>query len=58
MNELSVPYKCCGSGTYWNPVTSSCSKYVEVVENKNHCRLFEIGTIKSCLVCDEGFYIS
>ena len=20
MNELTVPFKCCGTGTYWNPI--------------------------------------
>jgi hypothetical protein len=58
MNELSVPYKCCGVGTYWNPVTSKCSKYVELIENNNHCVLYEKNVIKSCLVCEPNYYIS
>lgn len=58
MSELTIPYKCCGVGTYWNPITSSCSKFVEVAENNNHCVLFEKTTIKSCLVCEEGYYVS
>lgn len=55
---MSVPYKCCGVGTYWNPVTSSCVKQIELSQNNNNCILFDKTKIKSCLVCKEGYYIS
>lgn len=58
MSELTVPYKCCGIGTYWDPIESVCSRYIQVEGNGNHCVLFENKRIKSCLVCEEGFYIS
>lgn len=58
MSELTVPYKCCGKGTYWNPVLSQCSKFIELAENNNKCILFDKTVVKSCLVCDKGFYVS
>lgn len=58
MSELSVPYKCCVKGTYWNPIASKCSKYIEVEGNSNECILYDKNKIKSCLVCKEGYYIA
>lgn len=58
MNELSIPFKCCGIGTYWNPVASKCDKNIELLENNYHCTLYEKTALKSCINCQDGYYIS
>jgi hypothetical protein len=33
MNELEIPYKCCGEYTYWNPNNSMCDPRIDVSLN-------------------------
>ena len=58
MNELSVPYKCCGEGTFWDPELAICSAKVTGKYNLQNCRIYNSDIRFDCMACDPGYYIS
>lgn len=49
MNELTVPYKCCGEGTYWHPDRSICTSSIDPRYNDNKCLVFDSHDRYDCL---------